>query len=82
LSPIVRTAFAIASLRRARMGTIGGIFPNLPAAQYHRDILAERFGPQIVHIPVAQFKAYLSRAQSEAGATEAAVAALREMGMC
>lgn len=48
-----RAAFARAALQRSRIGTLGGIFPNLPAAQYHRDVLFEKLGPQIVHLPLA-----------------------------
>ncbi|MCL5994622.1 MAG: hypothetical protein M1546_01035, partial [Chloroflexi bacterium] len=60
LNLMARVAFSISRLQDTRLGTLGGILPNLPAAQYHRDILADKLGPQVVHIPIALFNAFLS----------------------
>jgi L-fucose isomerase-like protein len=57
---MARAAFTISHLQQARLGTLGGIFPNLPAASYHPDILADTLGPQVIHIPIAMLSAFLS----------------------
>ena len=75
---IARVGYTIAQLRHSRIGTIGGIFPNLPAAQYHRDVLADRLGPQIVHVPIARFKRFLADANKDDGAVRAELTRLRE----
>jgi L-fucose isomerase-like protein len=71
-----RAAFARAQLRRSRIGVLGGIFPNLPAAQYHRDILFEKLGPQVVHLTLAGLQATLDAVADES--VDLAVERLRE----
>ena len=60
LNMMARVAFTLARLRESRIGTLGDVFPNLTAAQYHPDVLADRLGPQVVHITLAQFNTFLS----------------------
>jgi L-fucose isomerase-like protein len=57
---VARVAFAMEQLKRCRIGTIGGIFPNLPADQYHRDTVADRIGPQVIHLPITHVQQALS----------------------
>lgn len=61
-----RAAFTRAQLGRSRIGVLGGIFPNLPAAQYHRDILFQRLGPQVVHLTLAGLRQALDDLDDEA----------------
>ena len=61
-----RAAFARAQLQRSRIGVLGGIFPNLPAAQYHRDILYEKLGPQVVHLTLAEFQQVMESVTEDA----------------
>jgi len=71
-----RAAFAKAQLGRARIGALGNLFPNLPAAQYHRDILFSRLGPQVVHLTLAQLRKTLD--ELDEGATATAIERLHE----
>jgi L-fucose isomerase-like protein len=54
-----RAAYTLSMLRNSRIGTIGSVFPNLTASHYHRDVLAEKIGPETVHIPISELKKYL-----------------------
>jgi len=73
-----RAAYAMEQLKRCRIGTLGGIFPNLPADQYHRDTVADKVGPQVVHLPVARLRQQLDAVSPEDEAVVKEMARLRK----
>ena len=55
-----RTNFAINSLKETRIGTLGGIFSLMTASYYDKNVLRARLGPDVVHIPVSDYRKVLT----------------------
>ena len=77
LDLLARVAYTVVRLRNSRIGTLGGVFPNLSASHYHRDALAEKLGPETVHIPLVQLQRALSLVDANGRVVDEQVARLR-----
>ncbi len=75
---IARVAYTMSELKRTRIGALGGIFPNLPADQYHRDIVADKLGPQIIHLPISVFQEFLKQRQNNDSGIAKEIVKLRD----
>jgi L-fucose isomerase-like protein len=51
-----RIGYTIKRLKRARIGTIGGVFALMTASYYDRNILRRRIGPDVVRISMSDYK--------------------------
>ncbi len=49
----LQSAFAVRELARSKIGTIGGVYPNLVSCAYDRERIRSRFGVEIADIPFA-----------------------------
>jgi L-fucose isomerase-like protein len=58
-------AYTIAQLKKSRIGSVGGLFPNLPASYFHHDVLADKLGIDSIHIPIVEFQRFLVLSKSE-----------------
>jgi L-fucose isomerase-like protein len=66
LSAGLRSACALRQLRTSRIGTIGGIYPNLVSCAYDRVGIRSRLGTEIIDIPFAAVREQLRAVPDEA----------------
>jgi L-fucose isomerase-like protein len=62
---LARVAFTVNRLRRVRIGKIGGVFNLMTASYYDKNRLRQRLGPDVVRIPISDFKESLSKVTAE-----------------
>ena len=55
-----RTCFAINCLKETRIGTLGEVFGLMTASYYDKNVLRARLGPEVVHIPLSDYKKVLT----------------------
>jgi L-fucose isomerase-like protein len=80
IQAIARVGRATQGLRESRIGVIGSVMGNLVAAHYHRDVLADRLGPETVHITLSEVKAAMESVPTSAGAVKGLIEELN--GVC
>jgi L-fucose isomerase-like protein len=61
----LRSALALGQLRRSRIGTIGGVFPNLVSCAYDREGIRSRLGTEIIDIPFAIVREHVSAVRED-----------------
>ena len=66
LSTALRSASALRQLRSSRIGTIGGVYPNLVSCAYDKEGIRSRLGTEIIDIPFAAVREQLRAVPEEA----------------
>jgi L-fucose isomerase-like protein len=61
IEQLARVNYTINRLKRARIGAIGGVFSLMTASYYDRNILRHRIGPDIVRIPISEYKQVVTK---------------------
>ena len=63
-----RTASAVSRLRRAKIGVVGGLFPNLVSCRYEAARVRERLGVELVSISPEELRRRMDAIEGEDGA--------------
>lgn len=66
----LRAGAAATRLRRARIGVIGGLFPNLVSCRYQPAVVTERLGAELVPIPYDRLRQEMQEAARQRAAVD------------